>query len=91
LLRSRLLAARGRVNAADLQELLSETVDTLFASPRDEKLRRVIELTYFRPASKQEAAADRLGLSFGTYRRHLTTALGRLARWLWDQERATLV
>ena len=89
LLRSRLLAARGRVNPADLQALLSETVDTLFASPRDEKLRRVIELTYFRPAPKQEAAADRLGLSFGTYRRHLTTALGRLARWLWDKERAT--
>jgi hypothetical protein len=60
------------------------------ASPRDEKLRRVIELTYFRPAPKQEAAADRLSLSFGTYRRHRTTALGRLARWLWDQERATV-
>jgi TolB-like protein len=89
LLRSRLMAARGQRSAADLQALLSETVDTLFASPRDEKLRRVIELTYFRPAPKQEAAADRLGLSFGTYRRYLTTALGRLARWLWDQERAT--
>jgi TolB-like protein len=90
LLRSRLMAARGQGSAADLQALLSETVDTLFASPRDEKLRRVIELTYFRPAPKQEAAADRLGLSFGTYRRHLTTALGRLARCLWDQERGTL-
>jgi TolB-like protein len=87
LLRSRLMAARGHAHATGLQALLSETVDTLFASPRDEKLRRVIELTYFRPAPKQEAAADRLGLSFSTYRRHLTTALGRLARWLWDQER----
>jgi len=67
LLRSRLLTRRGQVNAANLQALLSETVDTLFASPRDEKLRRVIELTYFRPAPKQEAAADRLSLSFGTY------------------------
>jgi hypothetical protein len=28
-----------------------------------------------------------IGLSFGTYRRHLTTALGRLARWPLDQER----
>jgi TolB-like protein len=91
LLRSRLMAARGRVNPTDLQALLSETVDTLFASPRDEKLRRVIELTYFRPAPKQEAAAERLGLSFGTYRRRLTIALGRLARWLWDQEKGTPV
>ena len=87
LVHSRLMAARGHAHATGLQALLSETVDTLFASPRDEKLRRVIELTYFRPAPKQAAAADRLGLSFSTYRRHLTTALDRLARWLWDQER----
>ena len=87
LLRSRLVASRGHVTAAALQSLLSETVGVLFADPRDEKLRRVIELTYFRPAPKQEAAADRLGLSFGTYRRHLTTALSRLGRWLWEQER----
>jgi len=84
-----MLAARGHVNAANLRALLSETVETLFASPRDEKLRRVIDLTYFRPAPKQEAAAERLGLSFGTYRRYLTTAHGRLARWLWERERGT--
>jgi predicted Zn-dependent protease len=40
-------------------------------------------------AEARAAAADRLGLSYGTYRRYLTTALGRLARWLWDQERET--
>ena len=68
----------------DLKALLSETVSTLFGNPRDEKLRRVIELTYFQPASKQEAVADRLCLSFGTYRRHLTTGRHRLARWLWE-------
>jgi TolB-like protein len=68
----------------DLKALLSETVSTLFGNPRDEKLRRVIELTYFHPASKQEAVADRLSLSFGTYRRHLTTGRHRLARWLWE-------
>jgi TolB-like protein len=89
LLGSRLLAGRGNVGPGDLQALLSTTVDELFASPRDEKLRRVIELTYFRPAPKQEAAADRLGLAFGTYRRHLTSALGRLAEWLWNREQGT--
>jgi TolB-like protein len=68
----------------DLKALLSETVSTLFGNPRDEKLRRVIELTYFQPAPKQEAVADRLALSFGTYRRYLTTARERLARWLWE-------
>jgi hypothetical protein len=69
--------------------LLSETVDALFAGARDEKLRRVIEFTYFRPAPKQEVTAQQLGLAFGTYRRHLTTALDRLARWLWDRERGS--
>src|SRR5215472_6516836 len=72
----------------DLKALLSETVSTLFSNPRDEKLRRVIELTYFQPAPKQEAVADRLSLSFGTYRRYLTTARHRLARWLWENVHA---
>src|ERR1700704_3493085 len=71
----------------DLKVLLTETVSTLFSNPRDEKLRRVIELTYFQPAPKQEAVADRLSLSFGTYRRYLTTARDRLARWLWENWR----
>jgi TolB-like protein len=86
LLHSRLLSRTGRAGPAELRALLTETVDELFASPRDEKFRRVIDLTYFRPAPKQEAAADRLSLAFGTYRRHLTTAVGRLARSLWDRE-----
>jgi len=88
LLRSRLLAVQELVSPADLQALLSKSVEALFASPRDEKFRRVIDLTYFRPAPKQEAAADRLSLPFGTYRRQLTMAVHRLARWLWEREQA---
>jgi DNA-directed RNA polymerase specialized sigma24 family protein len=84
-----LFARHDRAGPADLRALLSETVDALFASARDEKLRRVIEFTYFHPAPKQEVTAERLGLAFGTYRRHLATALERLARWLWDRERGS--
>lgn len=73
---------------SELHTLMSETVSRLFSNPRDEKLRRVIELTYFRPLPKQEAVADRLSLSFGTYRRHLTMARDRLTRWLWESLRA---
>ena len=58
----------------------------LFANSRDQKLYRVLDLTYLNPAPKQEAAADRLGLPFSTYRRHLTAAVGRLTDWLWQQE-----
>jgi hypothetical protein len=74
----------GSAGPLELKALLSETVSTLFGNPRDEKLRRVVELTYFHPAPKQEVVADRLSLSFGTYRRHLTTARDRLTRWLWE-------
>ena len=49
----------------------------------------MIEFTYFHPGPKQEVTAERLGLAFGTYRRHLATALDRLARWLWDRERGS--
>src|SRR4051794_13476212 len=75
----------------ELEALLSDTVATLFGNTRDEKLRRAIELTYFQPALKQEVVADRLSLSFGTYRRYLTTARDRLARWLWENARSTPV
>jgi TolB-like protein len=71
----------------ELKALLCETVGTLFGNARDEKLRRVLELTYFQPALKQEVVAHRLSLSFGTYRRHLGTARDRLARWLWESSR----
>jgi TolB-like protein len=71
----------------ELKALLCETVGALFGNPRDEKLRRVLEVTYCQPALKQEVVADRLSLSFGTYRRHLGTARDRLARWLWETSR----
>jgi hypothetical protein len=64
--------------------LLAETVGALFGNPRDEKLHRVIRLTYCEPGLKQEAVAERLSLSFGTYRRQLDIARERLARWLWE-------
>jgi TolB-like protein len=89
LLRSRLLIGHAAAGPAELQALLSGTVEALFAGPRDEKLRRVVETTYFCAVPKQEAAADRLGLAFGTYRRHLATARRRLCAWLWHREQET--
>jgi TolB-like protein/Tfp pilus assembly protein PilF len=87
LLRSGMRNLPASAGPRELQTLLTESANTLFGNPRDEKLHRVIELTYLQPASKQEAVADRLSLSFGTYRRHLTTARDRLARWLWESSR----
>ena len=69
-----------------LRALLGKTADSLFANERDRKLYRVLDLTYFNPAPKQEAAAARLGLSLSTYRRYLTSGIDRLTEWLWRQE-----
>ena len=52
----------------------------------DEKLYRALDATYLRPAANQEAAAERLGLPFSTYRRHLSTGVERVAAWLWERE-----
>jgi hypothetical protein len=54
--------------------------------PRDRKLLRALEVTYFKPAPTQESAAERLGVPFGTYRRHLVRGVERLAEILWDRD-----
>ena len=87
LLRNGLCDLGGSAGPEELKALLCETVGTLFGNVRDEKLRRILELTYSQPALKQEVVADRLALSFGTYRRHLTNARDRMARWLWETSR----
>src|SRR5215831_16050505 len=87
LLRDGLCNLGGSAGPQELKALLCETVGTLFSNARDEKLRRILELTYSQPFLKQEAVADRLALSFGTYRRHLSNARDRMTRWLWETSR----
>jgi hypothetical protein len=84
LMRSRLLAkdAPGAPAPLALKTLLAETAEGLFANARDARFYRVVDLTYFNPAQKQEIVAQQLGLSFSTYRRHLATATDRLTGWL---------
>ena len=88
LLHARVLCRSGPDGNAPqkLRALLGKTADSLFANERDRKLYRVLDLTYFNPAPKQEAVAARLGLSLSTYRRYLTTGIDRLTEWLWRQE-----
>ena len=89
LVRSRVVVDHQRQDeppAAALQRLLTEAVDALGADPRDERLQRAVELTYLHPAPTQEAAAERLDLPFSTFRRHLTTGVGRVMDWCWERE-----
>ena len=88
LLRTRLLTSSkpGAATPQGLRILLAETAKALFAGERDQRLYHVLDLTYLNPAPKQETAANRLGLSYSTYRRHLAAGVDRLTEWLWKQE-----
>ena len=81
----------GAAHTQDLRAMLADTAQRLFENTRDQKVYRVPRLTYFDPAPKQEAAADSLGLSFSTFRRHLGTGIARLAEFLWRMEQETFI
>src|SRR5262249_55607541 len=86
LLHADLLTRFGEATPQSLKALLADTAAALFVNERDRRLYRVLELTYFDLTLKQEAVAERLGMSFSTYRRHLATSVDRLTGWLWQQE-----
>lgn len=71
-----------------LRGLLAEATATLQASPRTEKRYHALYRTYLHPAPSQERAAERLGLPFSTYRRHLKAGLEQVTDLLWQQELA---
>jgi hypothetical protein len=69
-----------------LSELLVSAVDSLLGEEQGDKLHRAVATTYFKAVPTQEAAAQRLGLPFSTYRRHLAQGTQRVVEWLWDRE-----
>jgi hypothetical protein len=92
LLRSRMVTERADPHSRPaerveiLSALLKEAAAKLQSNPRDEKLFRALDHTYFHPAPTQEIAAEKLDLPFSTYRRHLTAGIQRLTEILWQQE-----
>ena len=87
--RARLMRDRVEGDAPDpaaLAALLREAIDSLRRHPRDDKRWLAVERTYGNPAPSQEIAADRLGLPFSTFRRHLTQGVERIVAWLWERE-----
>ncbi|WP_327587563.1 ATP-binding protein [Nonomuraea sp. NBC_00507] len=85
LIRSRLIADHDDPVQA-LRRLLEESIHNLGRDPRAGKLQRALETTYLRGVPSQQAAAERLGLPFTTYRRHLTTGIERICENLWHRE-----
>ncbi|MFF3248713.1 ATP-binding protein [Streptomyces sp. NPDC002870] len=69
-----------------LPELLASAVDLLQEGRSGDKHHRALTATYLAGAPTQEVAAERLGLPFSTYRRHLTSGVDRLTDLLWRSE-----
>ncbi|MET7338547.1 ATP-binding protein [Nonomuraea sp. NPDC005650] len=87
LTRTRLIAERaGQSPATALGDLLRQAIDDLGEDPRSVKFHRVLSVTFLRGAPTQELAAERLGLPFTTYRRHLTAGIERVCADLWHRE-----
>ncbi|MFF9803400.1 hypothetical protein ACF1G3_39235, partial [Streptomyces rochei] len=80
--RTRRVAERGQ----SLHDALLHAIDTLRDERGGEKRHLVITSTYSKAAPTQEAAARRLGMSFSTYRRYLTTAVKHVTDVLWSHE-----
>ncbi|MGP4050869.1 hypothetical protein [Streptomyces sp. 2A115] len=80
--RSRIVLESGR----DLSEVLQQAAETLLDERGGEKRHWAVTVTYFRGSPTQETAAERLGLPFSTYRRHLTSAIERISDLLWHHE-----
>lgn len=87
LLRSRMLMrSLNDPQPGDLRKVLIDAVEELRARPREVKFYRALELTYLRPTPSQEAAAERLGMPFGTYRYQLARGIERVGDRLWSLE-----
>lgn len=79
-------SAEPRLSAGErLNSLIAERAATLKEHPRLAKGYRALYCTYLDPADNQHDAAYRLGLSFGTYRRHLRIGIQSLVELLWRE------
>ena len=89
LLHRRFVTSAGGDPAVVLRAMVQEAVDAMRSDLAGVKARAALVATYFSGAPTQEAAARRLGLPFGTYRRHLRAAVARVSDVLWQAEVAS--
>ncbi len=69
-----------------VKALLDAALESLDGHPKDRKLLRALHAAYVRPAPTREAAAERVGVPFSTYRRHLKKGIERVAEWIARRE-----
>ena len=78
LLRSRLVPPGSGDPVADLRGAILAAVDTLRVDPAGVKAHEALTATYLSASRTHKAAARRLGVPYGTYRRHLALAKERV-------------
>ena len=78
--------AAGGERVAALRALLRAGAEPLRAEPRTQKLYRALLRGYLDPAPTQEIAAERLGVPYSSFRRHLRQGVERVAASLWAHQ-----
>ncbi|MFI1164514.1 AAA family ATPase [Streptomyces sp. NPDC020801] len=73
-------------NGGILIDVLTRAIEALPQERGGDKRHRAITTAYLGAVPTQEAAAERLGLPFSTFRRHLTSAVTRVSDALWRHE-----
>jgi len=81
-------AASSMAATQALRELIRVHAEYLAQSHKFSAYYKIIEYTYFAPLRSQQAVAETLHLSWGTYRRHLGYATRILSARLWEAETA---
>ncbi|HEX8692580.1 MAG TPA: AAA family ATPase [Longimicrobium sp.] len=92
LLRSRIVVERAGAESSEaervgaLQALLREAAEPLREAPKLRKFYDALHHACFEPAPSQERAAQRLYISFSSFRRHLKEGVDHVADALWRRE-----
>ncbi|TQJ92501.1 hypothetical protein FBY22_3369 [Streptomyces sp. SLBN-31] len=85
LLHSPLVPHGSRDSVADLRGAITTALDAIQTDPAGVKAHEALTTTYITACRTHRAAARRLGVPYGTYRRHLTLAKERLVERLLRQ------
>jgi hypothetical protein len=85
LLHSHLIPPGSPDPAADLRGAITTALDALRTDPAGVKAHEALTTTYIAASRTHRAAARRLGVPYGTYRRHLALAKERLTEQLLRQ------
>jgi hypothetical protein len=85
LLRSPLVPPGSPDPAADLRSAITAALEALQIDPAGVKAHEALTATYIAASRTHKAAARRLGVPYGTYRRHLALAKERLTEQLLRQ------